>query len=596
MHVRRVNQELDARFGADREAGFTLIELLVAIFVIAIILTSLALVQTRAMVTIAQAKERQQATAIANATLEQLRSLPWDTLKKGVSSLYPSVTDPNVSSGRLRPPSMPAINELIVVSATQSTTGTAAPLALTGGTNVQTVSDPETPGRTFTVRSYVTQGASATGPINLTVITTWNRRGDGRLQTVVARSVAYSPSGGCGGTNNQPFLGACQAFYSAEAGVGPASITLSGTQPVPVGQSPDPTLAGPWPIVTGADTDALMVGLAAVGGSLSSEQSTTTRTLTTGSGLTASWLGAPLVETGFTVGDLSASNDVSSTYPQDPPSSTSSGGSASRTVNGTDGSVTVTLPAGVSTTRRAAIGAGCVTPGAGIACSRAETSGGGALAARLDLPSTVLNLATVSAGTAYAWSGRYVTTAGTSTTGCTTLNGTGCTAAGARHTVGTVTVGSGVSWDGGAAPTGLVTITGYASEVRTEYGTAQLSATPTRSRQGTISWWNGTGYQTLSLSATTDASLILGTTTYTAPSGTSVRTVGSVTVLPATTTRSNADPNCRTSGCSLEVTMPAVTVSVTYTVTGPAGESAFTVATSLGAPRTTSAFKAAPNA
>src|SRR5665648_1192881 len=65
------------------DEGFTLVELIVAMFVIAIILTSLAMVQTRAMVTIAQAKERQQATALANQTLEQLRALPWDTLKKG---------------------------------------------------------------------------------------------------------------------------------------------------------------------------------------------------------------------------------------------------------------------------------------------------------------------------------------------------------------------------------------------------------------------------------------------------------------------------------------------------------------------------------
>src|SRR5674476_1360122 len=43
-----------------------------------------------AMVTIAEAKERQQATALASQTLEQLRALPWDTLKKGLSSSFPA--------------------------------------------------------------------------------------------------------------------------------------------------------------------------------------------------------------------------------------------------------------------------------------------------------------------------------------------------------------------------------------------------------------------------------------------------------------------------------------------------------------------------
>ena len=594
--VGRARRQVRARMRGESDGGFTLIELLVAMFVIAVILTSLALVQTRAMVTIAQAKERQQASAIANETLEGLRSLPWDTLKKGLSDAYPAATDPNVSSGRLRPPTSPAINELIVVSPTQVKDGTAAPLAWDGGSNVHVTSDVETPGRNFTVRAYVTQGATATGPINLTVIVSWERRGDGRLMTVIARSTAYSPSGGCGGTNNQPFLAACQAFYTAEAGAGPASITVSGTQVVPLNTSPDPADVGPWPILAGGDTDAMTVSRAGVSAALSSEQSTTTHSQAVGTGLIAEWVGTPLAESGFAVSDLSASNDVSSTYPPNPAALAATSTAQSRSISGGNGTLSIAAPSGVSTTARAAMTAGCGTPAPGIACSRSDASGGGALSASLGLPTVTLNLATVNAGTATTWSGRYVTAPGSATTGCSSLTGTGCAASGAQHTVGTVTTGSGVAWDGGAAPSGLVTVTNYQAETRTQYGTQQLTAAPIATRSGSIAWWDGTMYRTQALTASTDTTLVLGPVTYTGPGGTSVRAVGSVNILPATIVRTNPDPNCRTDGCSIEATMPAVTITVTYTVTTSAGESAFTVATSLGAPRSASSFKAAPNA
>lgn len=576
------------------DEGFTLVELIVAMFVIAIILTSLAMVQTRAMVTIAQAKERQQATALANQTLEQLRALPWDTLSKGLSSSYPAAGDPNVALGRLHPAAAPGIDELLVVSSSQITDGNAAPLAFTGGTNVASIADAEAAGYVFTVRSYVTYSPSgATGPINLTVIVTWNRRGDGALRTVVARSTAYAPSGGCGGTENQPFLGACQAFYTAESGVGPATITITGTQPVPAGMSPDPTLLGPWPILNGLPEDDAMVALETLGSTASSEQSSTAKAYTVQSGLLTSALGVPTASLGMTSVDLTASDDVSSTYPLNPASVTSLGTAASRTLTGSDGQITISAPSAVSTTARAGMSSGCATPGAGVACGRGEGSGGGSVQAIFTAGSDTLNLAQIVAGTGYAWSGRFIATPGAAVTGCTTLADTGCTASGSRHTLGTTTIGNGPAWDGGAAPSGLVTITGYAGEMRSEYGPAQLTVAPTTTRSGSIQWWNGTGYQTIALNASTDTSVVLGTVTRTTGALT-VRAVGSVNVLPTTRVRTNPNPSCQTAGCSLEVTMPAVTVAATYTITGPSGVSAFTVTTSLGDLRSASSFKAAP--
>lgn len=59
--------------GGPREAGFTLVEVLVAMFVISIGLLAMLPFQVRSAQTIGFAHERQQATALANRALEQVR-------------------------------------------------------------------------------------------------------------------------------------------------------------------------------------------------------------------------------------------------------------------------------------------------------------------------------------------------------------------------------------------------------------------------------------------------------------------------------------------------------------------------------------------
>lgn len=584
------------RLMAARESddGFSLIELVVAMVIIAIVLTSLAVVQTRAMVTIAQAKERQQATAIANQTLEQLRALPWDTLKKGLSSAYPASTDPNVSSGRLRPPATPAINEALIVSTDQAINGTATPLSTTGGSNVQSISDPETPGRVFTVRSYVTEGAyGVNGPRNLTVIVSWVRRGDGQARTVIARSAAYAPSGGCGGTENQPFLGACQAFFTAEAGSTGVSITISAAQFVEEAASPDPTDVGPWTILDGMAEDEVAASLTSIGGSVTSEQATTAKARAVLGGLQTAAGGTVLFGSGMTAVDLVASDEVSTSYPLNPSPITSMGSAVTRTLTGTNGQFTITVPSGMSSQVRSGMTAGCSTPGAGIACSRSDATGSGALEARFTVGPAETVLASVSGSTSAAWSGRFITTAGVATTGCTALSDTGCNSSFASQSAGTTVIGGGPAWDGGGAPSGLVRITSYATSVRSEYGAGQLNVTPTATRSGSVQWWNGSSYQTFALGPTTNVTQTIGPIIRSG-GGATVRAIGTLSVLPATVARSNADPLCRAEGCSLEASVPPITISMTYFVEVGAERTAFTVVTSLGGPRSASSYKAAP--
>src|SRR5665647_2174776 len=95
------------------------------------------------------------------------------------------------------------------------------------------------------------------------------------------------------------------------------------------------------------------------------------------------------------------------------------------------------------------------TPGAGVACGRAEGAGGASIQATFTAGSDTVILARTVAGMGYAWSGRFIATPGAAVTGCTTLADTGCTASGSRHTLGTTTIGNGPAWDGEAAPSGL---------------------------------------------------------------------------------------------------------------------------------------------
>ena len=230
-----------ARAGASREDGFTLIELIIAMMVIATVLLLLMAVQTSALVTITQAKQRQQATAFGNAAMEELRALPWRSLQRGNHASFEAASggDPNVSSGKLTPVNSPAIAETLVTSTAQATD--IPPLSGTAGTNRFVHTDAGTGILEFEVRSYVTRAGSVLGsiavgdePINLTVIVSWLPRNASKMSSTIVRSEAFMPWGGCGDTSNTVFLGACQAVFASSATTNGVSTSIA---PASVGGS-----------------------------------------------------------------------------------------------------------------------------------------------------------------------------------------------------------------------------------------------------------------------------------------------------------------------------------------------------------------------
>ncbi|WP_158580713.1 prepilin-type N-terminal cleavage/methylation domain-containing protein [Cellulomonas rhizosphaerae] len=580
------------------ESGFTLMELLVAMMIIGGVLLGLAAVQTSALVTTAQTRQRTLGTAVSNQVMEQLRALPWNTLNKGQRIGFAAAAggDANVAGARLRPVVGAAhIDEALVQSSDQSTT--MAPLSGAGGTNLTRTVNPEAPGIVFTSRAYVSRDAAASAALNLTVITTWRANQKAKQQFVLLRSAAYAPQGGCGDPNNQPYLGACQALLSASAGGTGPEITVTAAFGGMVG---DPAVDGTTPILPGstATVASLRVGNTGVG--IASQQSTTVEasalhavgTLTTASDAAAT------SSTGGSTSSLEASNDIGSVGAAPPnPTPVSSNGLASTLALG-QGDLTMALEPGNAdlSTVRASTVASCATGiAAGEPCASTDAKSNAPTRVSFGVKSATFQVASVAASsTTSTFGGRFTTTPGATAIGCTSLTGAGCVAAGVSRALGNVAVGGG-TWSGGAASSGLITVTGYADGTRVERGAAQTASAPVTTRSGTLKYWNGSSYTTIALGTTTSKSVSTGSVTWSG-GGYTVTAAGSVLVTPSASSVTSAATGCTGEGCSLSSETGLVTVSVQYRVEGHGGVQSFVVATTLGGARASAAYKAAPSA
>lgn len=578
------------------DEGFTMAELIVTMIIIAGVLLGLMALQVSAMVATGQSRQRQQGTAVANEVMEELRALPWATLSKGLHTNFVTAAggDANVSSGRLRPTANSSVDEALVTSSEQVTD--AAPLSGTGGINVVTRTDPATPGFVYTARSYVTKtDGETTGLIQLTVIVTWHKIDTpvSSKATVLLRSQAYSPSGGCGATGNQPFLGACQAFLSAEAGAAATATSLSAAR------NRDGTAPGSTGLLPGSTSaEVTLVGLQASAAMSSMQTSTGTAKVAAGGAVVRAEDGTEDSQGGAAI-QADATTDVASVSGGVGHSSTTTAASAGTlNVAGTNSSVLLTPPTGQSRTAQASTDT-TTCPGptpAGQPCADGRYSGGAGGSAVLTVPGQTVTLVSQAASStaSYARVTRFLSSAGSTALGCATISGAGCVSAQASRTFGTITVGK-TAWASSAATSGLVEITGYSDSALSEYGTSSLSKTETVTRGGTLKYWNGTSYTSLTLTPSLNATASTPGVSWT--NGTSkVSAWASVEVHPYSAVRTNTDTSCATANCSLAVNVTSVTVSVLYEVTDASGTSAFTVTTDLGSVRSASSYKAAPSA
>src|SRR5207249_7571649 len=168
------------------EGGFTLIELMVAVGIMLVALLALAYTATIGFSDIALARQRQSASGLANQTMEQMRALPFDVLKKGLSNAdLTSGSDPNITGG---------CGATYCYRGEQNPRG-ANPNVVPLVPHSQTIMVGPT---TYTVKSYVTyyKNVTTSNTFRLTVVVTWpNTARRGVSSTVQTQTIAYSGTG-----------------------------------------------------------------------------------------------------------------------------------------------------------------------------------------------------------------------------------------------------------------------------------------------------------------------------------------------------------------------------------------------------------------
>ncbi|KQY44074.1 prepilin-type N-terminal cleavage/methylation domain-containing protein [Cellulomonas sp. Root137] len=590
-------QRRRARLQSD-ESGFTLIELLIAMMIITAVLFGLMAVQTSALVTTAQTRQRTQGTAVANQVMEQMRALPWASLSKGMRSTFASAAggDPNVSGSRLRPVADPSIDEPLVTSTDQTTDR--APLSGAGGSNKTVEPDPSIPGVVYTSRAYVTRSPqTAAAVLTLTVVTSWRANQSTTQKHVILRSQAFAPTGGCGDSSNQPYLGACQALLSGDAGAIGPTVTVTAAGAGPTGPVTTPTT----PIIPGTDATVATLSLGTAGVGVTSQQATAVEATATHAGAQSVTADADVAAVSTGSGRLTnnASNDAGSAgaAPANPADVTGVGSASPLTLSGTGTTLQLVPPTGAAAGLKATTTLSCAAGiPAGQACAAADLTGGGTGSVVLTAGGSPFTVASVAGGgSAKTLGARFSSAAGTAAVGCAVISGAGCLGTSVKRTVGATSVGWG-AWTGGAAPSGLASVSSYSDATLVERGPSQKTTAAVTSRSGTVSYWNGTGYSTLAVTRLTSATVVTPTVTVTVGAVT-VSATATVTVTPAMAIASNPDPvGCSGQGCSITSDTGSLTLTVTYVVTSGGVPSAFTAAASLGSGRASAGFKAAPSA
>ncbi len=481
--------------------GFTLVEVLIAMVIIVIVMTAMLGVLVSSLQTIAQARQRQTATALATQALERLRALPYDdvTQTDGSSPDAGLQYTQNVGGVLHFVPTgaLDGVDEVLVVN------------GYSGRLLDQTVDEV-----TYRTQTYVTLGATTAAgqqPFDLTAVVSYSSTVTHGTRVVAQRSVAYSPAG-CLSTAQSPFAAPCQSYFTGQAGQASGSISVTN-----ISDSNQP--------IEGLDGLLAQVSLSGNNTSLLVEQTATANAAAQTSGVRAQGLSS-VATSGGVSGSVSVDSDPSST-PGQSESTTVAQSSVPRSLSGAAGVLTMTASSADSGGAAAAIGAAStVCTGASgnplqtgpsgqlgpCAASHMNPAGTGA---RLTfqpagLTALSLDLAAVSpAGTADRAVSAKLTT--TNTTACTNGSGpgsTGCSHSESRRTLGTVTVGATGAMPGGVTATlpagwdptkGLWVLTGFAEDARAEEGAGARGWSYTRS--GTLKVWNGTDYTSVDLSS-----------------------------------------------------------------------------------------------
>ncbi|MGH2687788.1 MAG: type IV pilus modification PilV family protein [Actinomycetota bacterium] len=480
-------RRLHGRFlGACDDGGFGLVEVMVSLGVVLVSLTSLAYVATSGFRSIAVARERQAAVALLDRTMEQIRALPYDTVKLGLRTAD-LAGDPAVSgSGTVGSPyRLAATNERIP----HGVNGTVTPLVPNAVTT--TVG-----GKAYTTVAYVSHfnDDTASGAFRITVVATWTTRlGNLGARRIQNQSILYSPAG-CLSTATHPFSAPCQPFSYASAATESGGVDVTASS------------------FFGQDLAHASLDLGSTSSSMQLEQLSSVQGRAAGSGVSLSVAG---IEQSLNHAEAITRSDNDPSSPGSNPYDTATAttlpaGSLSQSAGGNLLTLHVGANDEASSTSTVAASATNACPNHagtaqtdGLPCGRSTSRQNATMSSTLDLDGLGLGLGTITLAEVQAaptTSLSHTNRDLTQSSYCTGTGGNGCVHARASRSIGTVRLG-GLPLGLLGAPLGwegyLVELTGYSDTVTAEAGIN--AAAPTVTTAGTIRYWNGSGYTTRSL-------------------------------------------------------------------------------------------------
>jgi len=511
------------------------------------------------------------ATILAK-TMAEVRALPFQIVANGLSSTDTTLsTDSNIQITGSAP------NQTYTYIPTGETIPVGS-LSYTQAPFVPHITTTTVNNIPITVSAYPTEYNNTLGIYRVTVIVTWPAHLGQIAGKLTDATIVFSTSQGCQSQTNSPYSGPCQPYFfaGADSGMGAIQISpLAAANGNPIENLPFDTMAmdtattsseieieqtateDGWAEATGGELDATSTAIsqtkvtsaasddpsssAGLNQTTALTQGATTVSDTTTSGPSESITESPgPSDTGTTV---STSNAAASQYCQ------VEGGAAQGTgLPCSSGAATQT---GLSQTFRASL-----------------TATGGSLGttqiAGLSPPAAGLN--------DQSFAARY---SGAGGTYCTTTSGDGCVHAAAQEGasnlvlagIPSVMQGTGLGGDG-SGPAGwatgnyLVSLSNYSAQVSSESGINAANPTVTVPVSGkptpTISYWNGAGYSSMNVAATSVSQTIpIPTVTFTDNKGAFASNPVTVTITPTLSTGTATTATSTPSGCQTACTASA---------------------------------------
>jgi type II secretory pathway pseudopilin PulG len=481
------------------ERGFSLLETVIAITVIFGSLTALAYTATIGFDYTAVARERQSATAIASKIMEEARGIPYSDIQQGLR-LSSLAADTNTVTGCGGDPA--GTYRFLQCAAGSNGTGdkivyasgaNAAPLADSANSykHEGTISDR---GITYTWRIYVTNNDAVNNPYRVTVLLTWTSGATSQLKTYRTQSLFYSPKG-CTGFDAHPFAAPCQPFFYGLATAQQPTVTVSG-------------------FVEGLDFDDASISSVGVEGYAQIEQTSTMTADFSTTGITLTNSGGAQAFEG-TASTLTADDDPTDGDQSNPvPLTLSSGNGSFLEEYDDDTGYRVDDPSGESAQAAAVNNAGGanVCPPSPAVAETDDAPCAGARAQQAGTLTSVLHPHDIDPDLNDATIARIGAMGNPSTAfvdrEADTPPADGRVEQSVTRRVGTVNVGGlppGVTepagWLGGNAWNGyLMTLTGYQDTISAQAGSSAAAPTATVN-SGTLYYWNGTGYSSVTATA-----------------------------------------------------------------------------------------------